>query len=75
MLLSCTAEGLGSALTTLLCAEQPAVDELVGAPPGFALGALVAVGWPEPGRQYRKLTRKPVEEIAFRDRWAQPFVR
>ena len=41
----------------------------------LALGALIAVGWPEPGRQYRKLTRKPVEEIAFRDRWDQPFVR
>jgi nitroreductase len=73
VLLSCTNEGLGSALTTLLCAEQPAVDALLGTPEGYALGALVAVGWPVPERQYRKLSRKPVEEIAFRNGWGSPF--
>ncbi len=73
ILLGCTAEGLGSALTTLLAAEQAAVDGLLGTPPGFALGALVAVGWPEPDKQYRRLSRKPVEEIAFADRWGAPF--
>ena len=73
ILLGCTAEGLGSALTTLLAAEQPAVDDLLGTPPGYALGALVAVGWPEPAKQYRRLSRKPVEEIAFADRWGRPF--
>ena len=73
VLLGCRNEGLGSALTTLLCAEQPAVDALLGTPDGFALGALVAVGWPQAGKQYRKLTRKPVEEIAFHDRWGDPF--
>lgn len=73
VLLGCTAEGLGSALTTLLAAEQPDVDALLGVPDGFALGALVAVGWPVIEKQYTKLTRKPVEEIAFRDRWGSAF--
>jgi len=73
MLLACTNEGLGSALTTLLAAEQPHVDALLGVPEGFALGALVAVGWPVRDKQIRKLRRKPVEEIAFRDRWGAAF--
>ncbi len=69
ILLACTAEGLGSALTTLLAAEQPEVDEILGAPDGAALAALIAVGHPVVERQYRRLSRKPVEEFAFRDRF------
>jgi nitroreductase len=73
VLLGCTAEGLGSALTTLLAAEQPGVDELLGTEPGMALAALVAVGWPVPDKQYRRLTRNPVEYFAFGNRWGQPL--
>lgn len=73
LLLACTAEGLGSALTTLLAAEQAEVDQLLGAPDGAALAALVAVGHPVAGRQYTKLSRKPVEEFAFRDRFDRPW--
>ncbi|MDA3039519.1 MAG: nitroreductase family protein, partial [Actinomycetota bacterium] len=73
LLLAGTHEGLGSSLTTLVAAEQPSMDELLGVPAGFALGALLAFGWPQPDKQYTKLSRKPVEEIAFRDRWDEPF--
>lgn len=73
VLIACTHEGLGSSLTTLLAAEQPDVDELFGTPEGYALGALLAIGWPVADKQYTKLTRKPVEEIAFRDSWGAPF--
>jgi nitroreductase len=73
VLLGCTAEGLGSALTTLLAAEQPEVDRLLAAPPGAALAALVAVGHPVAGRQYTRLTRRPVGEIAFRNRFDNPW--
>ena len=69
LLLACTNEGLGSSLTTLLAAEQPAVDRLLGAPAGAALAALVAVGHPVAGRQYTRLSRRPVEDFAFRDRF------
>ncbi len=73
LLLGCTAEGLGSALTTLLAAEQPAVDELLGAPDGLALAALVAVGWPVPEKQYTKLTRNDVDAFTHLDRWGTPL--
>lgn len=73
VLLGCRNEGLGSALTTLLAAEEPAVAELLDIPPGIAVGALVAVGWPVLERQYTRLSRRPVEEVAFADRWGVPF--
>lgn len=73
ILLGCTAEGLGTALTTLLAAEQPAVDELLDVPDGAALAALVAVGWPVVDKQYTKLGRNPVEDFVFDDRWGRSF--
>ena len=39
----------------------------------LAWTALVAVGHPVAGRQYTKLSRKPVEEFAFRDRFDRPW--
>ena len=73
LLLACTNEGLGSALTTLLAAEQPAVDRVLGAPDGAALAALVAIGHPVEAKQYRRLSRKPVEDFAFRDGFDRPW--
>jgi len=73
VLLGCRNEGLGSALTTLLAAEEPAVVDLLGIPDDVAIGALVAVGWPVPEKQYTKLSRKPVEEVVYTDHWGQPF--
>lgn len=73
VLLACRAEGLGSALTTLLAAEEPAAKELLSIPDGVAIGALVAVGWPVPEKQYTRLRRRPVEQIAFRNTWGVPY--
>jgi nitroreductase len=73
VLLGCRNEGLGSALTTLLAAEEAAVAELLDLPGEVAVGALVAVGWPVPEKQYTKLSRKPVEEVVFRNRYGSPF--
>ncbi|MDF3281595.1 MULTISPECIES: nitroreductase family protein [unclassified Gordonia (in: high G+C Gram-positive bacteria)] len=65
-------QGIASALTTLLCAEEPAVKELLHIPDGFLTAAHVAVGYPRDGFP-RKLTRTPVEEIAFLDRFDAPM--
>jgi len=73
VLLGCRNEGLGSALTTLLAAEEAAVVELLGLPEDVAVGALVAVGWPVPEKQFTKLTRKPVEEVVYHNTWGDPF--
>ena len=73
VLLGCRNEGLGSALTTLLAAEEQHVVELLGLPDEVAVGALIAVGWPVPEKQYTKLSRKPVEEVVFHNHYGTPF--
>jgi len=65
-------QGVASALTTLLCAEEPAVRELLHIPDGFITAAHVAVGYPTKGFP-RKLTRSSVEEIAFLDSFDTPM--
>lgn len=73
VLLGCRNEGLGSSLTTLLAAEEPAAKEILDIPDDVAIGALVAVGWPIPGKQYTRLTRMPVEDVVFRETYGRPF--
>jgi hypothetical protein len=65
--LAARAEGLGTRITTLLSEEEPAVRELVGAPDGWALAALLLVGWPE--RLPTKLSRQPVETFTWNERF------
>ena len=68
LLLAARAEGLGTALTTLLCAEEPAVKELLAIPPELATAATIALGWP--ARPFpQRLSRRPLREIAFLDRY------
>lgn len=73
VLLGCRSEGLGTALTTLLAAEEHATMDLLAIPDGFAVAALVPVGWPVIDKQYTKLSRHPVEEFAFGDQWGDPL--
>jgi nitroreductase len=71
-LLACRHEGLGTALTTLLCAFEPDVKELLGIPDGFATTAHIAVGYP--ARPFpTRLRRGPVEEIVYAERFGEPL--
>jgi len=75
LLLAARAEGLGTALTTLLCAVEAQVKELLGIPGGIATAAMIPIGYPARGFP-RKLARRPLEEVCFGDAWGQPlFVR
>lgn len=67
-LLACRAEGLGCVLTTLLCEVEPEVRELLQIPQPWATAAAVPVGWPL-GAGHGAITRRPVEKLAFADRW------
>jgi len=72
-LLACRGEGLGTALTTLLCLVEPQVKELLAIPEGFATACHIAVGYPKypfPA----ELKRRPVEEIAFAERFGSRLV-
>ncbi len=67
ILLSARNEGYGGVLTTMAIAEEPRVKELLGIPDEYAIAAVVPLG--KPVRQFTKLTRKPVSEIAVRERF------
>jgi nitroreductase len=67
-LLACRAEGLGCVLTTLLCEVEPEVRELLAIPQPWATACAVPVGWPL-GAGHGPISRRPVEKLAFTDRW------
>ena len=72
LLLSARAEGLGTALTTLLCLVEPEVKALLGIPDGVLTAAMVALGWPE--RPFpKRLARRPLGESCFVDGWGTPL--
>ncbi|WP_328530249.1 nitroreductase family protein [Nocardioides sp. NBC_00368] len=60
-LLAARNEGFGGVLTTMAVAEEPALLELLGAPAGYAVAAVVPLG--KPVKQLTRLRRQPVEEF------------
>jgi nitroreductase len=68
LLLTARELGLGAALTTLLCAYEPQVKELLGIPDGVATAGTIALGWPARPLP-KRLTRRPLEEFVFSERW------
>jgi nitroreductase/alkylhydroperoxidase family enzyme len=72
LLLACRAEGLGCVLTTLLCAREKEVRELLEIPEPWATCAFVPIGWPL-GGGHGPLARRPVEQVAFADRFGEPL--
>jgi len=72
LLLACRAEGLGCVLTTLLCRREKEVRELLEIPEPWATGAFVPIGWPV-GGGHGPLSRRPIEQVAFADRFGEPL--
>ena len=70
--LALRAHGVGSAVTTLLCHQEPAVRELLEIPDEYLTAAHVAIGYPEKPFP-RRLTRTPVEEIVSLERFGTPM--
>jgi nitroreductase len=73
-MLAARAEGIGSVLTTMLRYEEDAVFELLGVPreQGWRMTAMLAFGYPL-GRWGVAANRRPVHEVASRNRWGNPF--
>jgi len=72
LLLAARVEGLGTCLTTLLCADEPRVRELLGLPDDVIVAAVVPLGYPERALPTR-LSRAPVEDIVYADRYGVPL--
>jgi nitroreductase len=65
-------QGVGTAVTTLLCIEEPKVRELLAIPDGFITACHIAVGYPEKPFP-TALTRSPVNEIVFAEAFDKPL--
>jgi nitroreductase len=71
-LLGCRAEGLGTALTTLLVADEPKIKPLLNIPEEIATAAFIAVGYPSKPFP-KELRRRGLDEICFSDRYGTSF--
>ncbi|MBZ5739942.1 nitroreductase family protein [Nocardioides mangrovi] len=67
ILLAARNEGFGGTITTMAAAEEPAVQDLLGIPRQYAVAAVVPLG--KPVKQLTRLTRRPVAELATRERF------
>jgi len=71
-LLAARAEGLGCVLTTLLCQHEAAVKALLAIPDGWGTCAAIPLGYPL-RRGHGPLSRRPVDKLAYADRWGAPY--
>ncbi len=58
-------------LTTFAARQEPHVLDLLGLPAGHAICAVIYLGYPE--HQNTRLSRHPVEDFTFLDRFGQPY--
>lgn len=71
-LLACRVEGLGCVLTTLLCADEERVRDLLGIPEPWGTAAAIPIGYPVRGG-HGPISRRPVSKLAFADTWGAAF--
>jgi nitroreductase len=71
-MLAARAEGVGSALTTILMLEADAVLEILGVPKedGWVMACCVTFGYPT--GTWGVAPRRPVHEVSHRNRWGEP---
>ena len=70
ILLGAREKGFGGTFTTLSLAVEPQVKALLGIPDEWAVATLVPMG--KPVKQLTRLKRRPVSELAVRDRFDGP---
>ena len=67
VILACRALGLGTVITTNHIRCEAEVKEVLGIPEDIATFALMPIGWPLD--RFGPLTRRPLAEVAYADRW------
>ena len=67
-MLALRSRGLGSSLTMIHLAEEPAVARILDIPDGVSQAGLIPVAYFR-GDDFRRGARRPLAEIAFHDRW------
>jgi nitroreductase len=69
--LACLALGLGTVITTSHILYESEVGEILRLPDGVFTFALMPMGYSV--ENYGPLSRRPVSQIAFADRWGEPW--
>lgn len=67
-------QGVATTITSLLCGSEPEVKELLDIPEGYLTACHVVAGYPAKGFP-TKLTRLPVEELAYIDSFGNSISR
>jgi nitroreductase len=71
IILACRAFGLGTLITTNHIRCEGEVKALLGIPDGVLTYALMPIGYPED--KFGPVKRRPVNEVAFADRWGDAW--
>jgi nitroreductase len=71
IILACRGLGLGTVITTNHIRCEDEVKALLGIPEEFSTFALMPIGWPI--GKFGPLTRRPLVEVAYADRWGRPW--
>ncbi len=71
LLLAARALGLGATITNLHPSVEQEVRDLFAMPEGARVVYAVPVGYPR--GKFGPVTRKPLEDVASRDRWGEPL--
>jgi nitroreductase len=71
IILACRALGLGTLITTNHILYEDDVRKVLGLPDDVFTFALMPIGYPI--GKYGPLTRRPVQEVAFADRWGNAW--
>ncbi|HKD67578.1 MAG TPA: nitroreductase family protein [Candidatus Binataceae bacterium] len=71
IMLACRALGLGTVLTTLHGLHEEEMREVLGLPIEYTTWALLPIGYPTD--KFGPVKRKPVTEVAYRDRFGSPW--
>lgn len=73
ILLAARVLGLGSVLTTRAIQYAAEFRKLLDIPEDVQPAALLPIGYPAEGARYGPTTRRPIEDVAFSERWGNSW--
>ena len=73
LMLTARSMGLGTVITTMHTQFESEVKEFLGIPDEFDTAALIPIGYPARGVKFGEVSRGPMDDVVFQDRWDNPL--
>jgi nitroreductase len=73
LMLTARSMGLGTVITTMHTQFEAEVKQFLGIPDEFDTAALIPVGYPARGVEFGEVSRGPMDDVVFQDRWENPL--